>query len=294
MDETQDGYAPSEDRALDQFLLSKPVKLPALLDKVWDTFKYYADEERQDEFIDILRADKFTLNAYFTKDQHGYMMKFNLAGDVFQAVLLAALDTEYIAPLLLYPEHLFILTNSRIPLSDTNLLAMTVIHLGKGYNACSKDVLIPYLTENLMKTTLGLSQQDWSPHRISAATISLLSKLIDHDMFELQDHMITFKCDIDIKQVSLNIIKTIKDVLKFARLQLPPDLLASFDNHSLKYEPTCPPVSRDVLLALALRNLAPAPGAPVPFQHIWKFLSHFFPYLRPQPPWPYEELVQVI
>ena len=159
MDETQDGHAPSEDRALDQFLLSKPVQLQALLDKVWDTFKYYADEERQDEFIDILRADKFTLNAYFTKDQHGYMMKFNLAGDVFQAVLLAALDTEYIAPLLLYPEHLFILTNSRITLSDTNLLAMTVIHLGKGYNnACSKDVMIPYLTENLVKTTMWLSQ----------------------------------------------------------------------------------------------------------------------------------------
>ena len=113
-------------------------------------------------------------------------------------------------------------------------------------------------------------------------------------MFELQDHMITFKCDIDIKQVSLNIINTIKDVQKFARLQLPPVLLASLDNHSLKYEPTCPPVSRDVLLALALRNLAPAPGAPVPLQDIWKFLSHFFPYLRPQPPWPYEELVQVI
>ena len=291
--EADDGFAPAEDRPLNQFILADHFQLPDMLRKVWNIFKYYSDQENQDELVKSIMANKNMLNTSYTKESGGYRIRGSRLGEVFQAVLVAALEVEYTAPLLLIPEHLFILNNSRIPLSDSNLLAMAIIHLGKGYNSCAMEIIIPYMIDHLQKKTVGLSQMDWSPDRMETAAINLRSDLIDRDIFRQEGRMITFDSIVDVSMIKLNIMTAVQNVRKFVELPLPPDLLASFGDVKLKREPPCPPVPRDFLLALALRNLAPQPGAPVPFSTIWAFLTDLFPYLRPQQPWTTEELVQV-
>ena len=291
--ETEDGYAPNTDKPLNQYLLTKSFPLSGLLECIVAVYKYYSAIDKRKEFLTEFKDRKETIALYFTNHGGKYFVKNSVTGELFQEILLVtALETNTLAPLLLNPEYLILLSGARVPLSDSSLLAMTLLATGDPAARCAVPAMscVVVFTEQLVKRTMGLSQLEWSPSRITDETVSVFSKLIDHDIFKLENDILTFKDDVDIGQVLEKVTSIVSRLENILKPQIPENILMRFINP--KPEPTmdCPPVPRDYLLALALRNLSVEPGAPVPLPAIWTFITHHFPFYRTVPAWSLKEL----
>lgn len=209
--------APPVDKPLNQFLITTPFRMAELKVMLSNVFMYYTDEENLREFFKDLQAKQGGLSHYLDSDCDGkenlYFIKQSVCGDLFQELMLMALNEEHIIPLLLNPEYLLILSKSRLPFSDSLLLAMVLLSQGEEVNGFAVNVhkLLACL-DQLQPRTLGCSQQDWEDERIKVANAELIGKLIDHDMFMLLGADVTFKNSVDLNQVWSKIVDAYKRV----------------------------------------------------------------------------------
>ena len=290
--------APETDRPLNQYMLSEPFALSECLSWLEEFFKYFVTPEHRKEFLVELTTKKETMNYYFGRQEGRYYVKKEVCGNLFQEIIMVALDTENTAPLLFKPEYLEVVVSSRLPVSDTMLFSVALFNLGNSKERCAvsiKDQLLPYITDNLQFRTIGLSQLEWDTERIEREMISLLSDLIDHDIFKLSNDSLAFKDDVSIEKVLENTLDILNKVHQFKIYEVFEEILSRFGNlRNLKNEwapcHQCPEVPRDYLIALALRNLAAQPGGLVQIPRIWSFIVTSFPYYGAETPWSEKEI----
>ena len=231
-DQSLNGEAP-EDKPLNQFLITTPFNMIKLRDMLQTVFTYYTVEENIKEFfLDLLDAQKGGgLSRYLdvlNENENLYSIKKSVCGDLFQELMLMALDEETTIPLLLNPGYLTILSKSRLPFSDSLLLAMVLLCQGEQQDyAMSFRELLDYL-ERLQPRTFGCSQQDWEDNQIQYANIDLIGQLIDHDIFRLVDAAVTFKEAVNLNLTCDKIVEAYNNMRFTVRngCQLPEELLA--------------------------------------------------------------------
>ena len=302
LDNRTEQLAAKTDWMLNQYMLSDKFTLADCLEWLVEDFRYYQSNEEQKEFLLQVKSEEDTINQFF--DRHTnyghcmYSLKKKECPNIFQSILLIALDKENSANLLHQPDYLDTIVATRLPLSDTLLFASALLELGNAEQRHAvpiKDQLIPHALNKLRYADGFRELRGWySADRMEQYLVTLLTDLIDFDFFRIYDKTcLVFQSEVDVRQVRVEILEMLDRLREFevcadfvevfsGQLRLEKKIVSCHPN------PHMPP---DYLIGLAILNLATSPGSPVAYTRLWKFIATEFPFFKDKTPWTQEEIV---
>ena len=291
---------------------------------------YEPKEQTKEFVLGDIQQNKKLIGEYFNliKNEDG-KLEYELKSDVLSALYEEIVNLydwsrlETFSNFLKYSETVSMVFKTKSKLSENSLLSLILFLYGipsQDYST-SLSTIMELLVVDFEMTFLGFSGNKWYGDQLNSSIRSILYSLIEKG----EDYL---KSEVDGQEYIRLRTEEGRIFEIFASLQKScyavssnPTLSSSLHKHIAKFmeipsvssspsdqpiltletetaqqhapeqnEPLEPPMPRNYLIGLALKNLASTPGSPVLMSQVWSYLSKTFPFFRHREPWCMAEL----
>eukprot|EP00092_Neocalanus_flemingeri_P001062 GFUD01001132.1.p1 GENE.GFUD01001132.1~~GFUD01001132.1.p1 ORF type:complete len:448 (+),score=94.18 GFUD01001132.1:128-1345(+) len=314
-------YAPANDVHVSQFSLQRKHILSEIVGFMKEVFPYYESRDHIREFVvNDIQHNKTMVSQYFNlaknvDDKLEYELKFSVLGSIYEDMLNITdwNNSEELKYWIRNPKYAEKIFAERPPLSEATILSLILFLHGDpqdSYSLCIESIVNVMINE-VGIYSVGLSGKQWGETKLRKSLKEIIIKLVavdddfnrDISKGSLSISLKTEEGKVDelfanLQENIFNITnktyinETLQEFLtKFMEMGTPPT--ASNEPEAVP-PPAEPPLPRNYLLALALKNLSPIPGSPVLMSKIWTFITTHFPYFDLTDRWPMAELTNEV
>jgi len=191
----------------------------------------------------------------------------------------------------------------RLPFSDTTSLLIALFVLGNPTDSYCQSLnnIVDFMMDEMDIKFIGVSELPWQEEKLKEAlkkSVCDTVKMGDFAYF-LSSPGPNTNPSILMKKVRLAYNQTKQRVAGAMNKGVLSEKLSNILQPLLDLESRLeidtrvmllPPYPRNYLIALAIKNLAPSPGTPVPMDRIWRFITHYFPYYEEMLCWCLDDL----
>ena len=315
------GGNPESELHLNMFSFQQNHSLGSIVKIIREVFPYYESTEHTKEFVvEEIKKNKKLLGDYFNlitneDNMNEYVLKTSALSHIFED-LLSLTDWRLISPsvssFLQHCELVRAMFGVRPVLSEDTMLALVLFLYGDP----GQDFALPLnLIIQIMRSRFGLSYlgyfgSKWSGELIQSSLTELILRLVNLDLdfcqrkagAELEICLKTEEGRLD--EIFANLQESVCSVsaqsrvrgrmkemmTRFMELVTPPSLPSPATRLELASLPLEPPLPRNYLIALAIKNLTRRPGCPVLMSQVWSYLSSTFPFYQHHQSWTLAEL----
>ena len=310
--------SPSRDEPLSMFSFQQKHSLNNIVNIIRETFPYYEPKEQTKEFVvEDIQQNKKQLGEYFNllkneDDKLEYELKSSVLSRVFEEILNLS-DWRSVCPnmktLLRRPDLARKMFGVRPLLSEDTMLSLILFMYGDPQDnfALPINSIIKVMMSQFSFGHPGFFGSKWTGDKIDISLRHVILSLVDLDLDfsmreteELLDICLRTE-EGRVDEIFANLQESVCSVsskshvrgkveelmTRFMEMATPPTASSNQATLNLSSLPLEPPLPRNYLIALAMKNLS---SRSVRMSQVWSFLSNTFPYFQDQQTWSLEEL----